>query len=194
MVSYYKSSNAIVTNYKKSSLQSIEMTGEYIRFGLDSVEATGLQYIMDVDIKKYFNGMYASKPLEANTVMQDIKENLLAKQLSDSFIENTHILSDTTFTMTTANKAEKEMYGAFLETKTGSGLVTKSNAKYWVGQDEYLDEKFTLASKEYAIRYVQGFADAKACIVIDISAVTIQEILDGLDFWASAFVVRITFI
>jgi methyl-accepting chemotaxis protein len=191
-VSYNKASESIIQNYKNSSLQSIKMTSEYLRFGFESVEATGTQYINDKNMKQYFNGRFSSDSLKSTEVMQDIKKALLAKRISDVFIENIHILSSSVFTMTTATKSEKEMYVQFLESSGGKQLALKSNSNYWIGSDSFLDEKFELKSNEYAFRFVCGFADTKACFVIDISTKTLQDILKDLDFGKGSMVGFVT--
>ncbi|MDF2587885.1 MAG: hypothetical protein K0S41_1726 [Anaerocolumna sp.] len=191
-VSYNKASDSIIKNYKNSSLQSIKMTSEYLRFGFESVEATGTQYINDKNIKQYFNGRYSTDSLKSTEVMQDIKKMLLAKRISDVFIENIHILSNSVFTMTTATKSEKEMYVQFLDSNGGKQLAVKSNSNYWIGSDNFLDEKFELKQNEYAFRFVCGFADTKSCLVIDVSTKTLQDIMKDLEFGSGSMVGFVT--
>ncbi|BCJ96463.1 hypothetical protein acsn021_40320 [Anaerocolumna cellulosilytica] len=191
-IAYTMASDAIVNNYKKSSLQSIEMTSEYMRFGLDSVEATGLQYIMDTDMKNYFNGMYKDKPLDASRLMQDIKKNFIAKQVSDVFIENIHVLAKNAGAMTTSSSAEKDMYEPFLASEGGKGLGDNSHSSYWLGMDPELDAKLGIKTNKYALRFVRGFQDIRACLILDISASTITDILGDLDFGKNSIVGFVT--
>lgn len=192
VVSYNIASKSIIKNYKVSSMQSIKMTSEYFRFGFDSVEATGLQYINDQDITQYFNGMYASDSLKTSMMQQVIKKQLVAKNVSDVFIQNIHILSNTTYTMTTTSTSEKEMYPSFLESTGGALLAKKANAKYWIGSDPYLDEKFELSTQDYAYRYVCGFVNMKACMIFDISSDTLKGILDDLNFGKGSIIGFVT--
>lgn len=191
-IAYTQASEAIVKNYKKSSLQSIEMTSEYMRFGLESVEATALQYIMDSDMKSYFNGMYKDKPLEASRAMQDIKKKFIAKQVSDVFIENIHVLAKNASAMTTSSSSEKEMYEAFLESAGGIGLSNNSHDSYWLGSDTELDAKLGVKTDKYALRFVRGFQDIRACLILDVRATTIKDILGDLDFGKDTIVGFVT--
>lgn len=102
--SYQKASAAIIESYKNSSMQAIEMTGAYIRFALESVETDGLQYITNVDAQKYFGGRLTYDPLAQNTAMNNVKMSIMAKQISDNFIEDIHILSQKMGMVTTSNK------------------------------------------------------------------------------------------
>ena len=181
IVSYNMASNAILDNYKKSSLQSIEMTGEYLRFGLESVEGTTMQYIMDNSMKDYFFGVYNSDPASSRTIMQNIETTLFAKQASDVFVENLHILSDVTDSISTVKHTDEGLYGQFLESNTGKGLKDNKASAYWVGQDDFIDNKFSLSATDYAIRYIRGFTQTEACIVVDVSSSIIQDILKRLD-------------
>ncbi|MHB8130009.1 MAG: methyl-accepting chemotaxis protein [Mobilitalea sp.] len=190
VVSYNTAASSIVQNYRKSSLQSIEMTSEYLRFGFDSVEATGLQYVVDNQIQNYFNGNYNED--ESVIAEKNIKKLLEAKRISDNFISEIHIISKNANTMTTAPKYENDMYTAFLETEAGSKLIKKPRNSYWFGAEDYLDKTFSLDKKDYAIRYVRGFVTGKACIIIDIKASTLQEILAGLDFGTGSMVGFVT--
>lgn len=180
IASYMNSSTSIISNYKKASLQSMKMTGEYMAFGLASVESKGVQYITDPDIKRYFNGI--SNQAEAVRARTNTNAKLLAEQVSDDLIENIHILSNKVETMTTAEISEKDMYTPFVETEAGKKLKDGYGVKYWIGSEDYLDETLGLDKEDYALRYVCSLIDSKACVIFDISTEALRNILSNLDF------------
>ncbi len=134
-VSYNKASNAIISKYKESSSQAIDMTGEYLRFGFDSVKATAIQFIMDNALQKYYSGSYLNDALESNKIIDNTKTSLLAKQGSDPFIHNITILSNMDAkTISTTDTKEKGLYNEFIQSDTGKGLAEKPKSKYWIGK------------------------------------------------------------
>lgn len=191
VVSYNKASKAIVNNFKDSSQQSIEMSGEYIRFGLGSVEATGIQYSADSDFEKHLSGYYKEK-LDIVKFTNYINSTISSKQALDVFIEDIHILGkNDTFTTATSQKGVSNLVVDFMETEGGSKLNESVN-RYWIGANEFLDTTFNVKPENYAIRLINNMNSVNACLIIDVSASTITEILDRLDFGDGSIVGFIT--
>lgn len=180
VVSYQQASTSIIKNYKDASLQSLKMTGQYMNFAFDTVEAMGVQYITNKDISRYIVGI--SDNAENLKLLNNINEKLLSEQASDALLENIHILSGDTQALTTAGHSESDMYASFLQSDGGKRLAEKSDSKYWIGSDAYLDEAFKLKAEQYAFRYVCGFMNGKACVVIDVSTQSIEDIVSNLDY------------
>jgi len=180
IVSYQKASSAIINNYEKASFQSIKMTSKYMDFGLSTFEEKAIQYITDGDISQYLNGI--SDRTEANKVLNKIYDKLSKEQREAKLITNVHILSSGAKPITTAKKSTDNMYLSFLDTAGGEKLAEKSNARYWIGSDTYLDESFGVNEDSYGIRYVSGFMHSNSCIIFDISASSLLNIIKELDF------------
>ncbi|HEX3023266.1 MAG TPA: hypothetical protein VHP81_12850, partial [Lachnospiraceae bacterium] len=187
-LSYNKASSSILNNYRKSSLQSITMTSEYIQFGMDSVENLAKRYTLDTTMQKYFMGVYKSDYVQSQNASSMISNAISSQQVSDNFISDIHILSDKMGNISTANKdtknsekLEKNVYQSFLEGANGEKLVAKSKDTYWISSDEVLDTAFTTRASDYGIRAVRGFADSPSCIIIDVKSDTLLGILEKLD-------------
>ncbi len=179
VVSYQKASTSIIKNYKEASLQSLKMTSEYMNFAFKTVEAMGIQYITNKDLNHYLVGIKDSS--DKMSSLNNINEKLLAEQTSDSLLENIHILSERE-TISTSGHSENEMYTSFLQTEGGKNLIKRTDSKYWIGSDDYLDQTFKLKTDRYAFRYVCGFPNTKACIIIDVSTRSVLDILSNLNF------------
>ncbi len=182
LVSFRVASDGIVKNYEKSALQTISMTGKYLRFGLSSVEATSVQYGNDKRITKYFCNLYEDDRAEYNAEYKYIASVLSAKQTSDEFVDNIYILSDLVKPISTKASCDSGLYGGFTQTKLGGYLKDNRMKKAWVGKDEYLDEKLKTSSKDYSMRLVRSLPAAQAMLVVDVSSDTVNNILAGLDF------------
>jgi methyl-accepting chemotaxis protein len=187
-LSYNKASSSILNNYRKSSLQSITMTSEYIQFGMDSVENLAKRYTLDTTMQKYFMGVFKSDYVLSQNASSTISNAISSQQVSDNFISDIHILSDKMGDISTAtkdkknsDKFEKNIYQSFLEGTNGEKLVAKYKDTYWISSDEVLDTAFTTRTSQYGMRAVRGFADSPSCIVIDVKSETLLGILEKLD-------------
>lgn len=192
VVSFKVASVAIVSNYEKSALQTIYMTGEYLRFGLSSVEASSVQYVNDNTITKFFSNLYKDDKSEYNTQYKYIKSILAAKQISDEFIGDVYIISDDVKTISTKTPFDSGIYGGFIQTEIGAYLKANRIKVAWVGANEYLDEKLKTVSKDYSMRLIRSLTNAQGMLVIDVSVDSVKDILTGLDFDKSGFLAVVT--
>jgi methyl-accepting chemotaxis protein len=192
-VSYDRAADAIIKNYKASNLQALNMTGDYINFGLKSVKATASQYILDSNNEKYFYGQLNSNQVNFNMKGKEIKEIIKTKIMWDEFLANIHFLSDhIDNTISTAYKPGSGLYQKFIDSEAMKPIKADSDGAYWVGKDEEFDQLLGVDSEDYIIRYAQNFVDGKALVLLDIKSATIQEIIDGLDFESGSIVSFVT--
>lgn len=193
LVSYNKASQAIISSYRSSSRQAVEMTAKYLEFGLDSVAETAFQYTNDNNLQKYTAGYYKNDIITQNTTKKDISKSLMAKQVSDPFISNIHILSENTGLISSIlSSSDTSFYKENLKTKSGSKLKEKFNASYWVGSDSQMDKKLSVKHNDYAVRYVLGFPNSKSCIMVDVKSSEIKSIMKGLNFSKGSIVEFVT--
>lgn len=71
-------------------------------------------------------------------------------------------------------------------------LKENSGAGYWIGGNNIIDETLSINPSDYAIRYVRGFSDTSACIILDISSSALKEIMNGLDFGEGSMIGFVT--
>lgn len=189
VISYYKASQAIIQKYRESSRQAVDMTGEYLGFGLESEQSTAQEYIADSKVQNFFYGLQK----DSNSDFQEISTSLSRKQISDHFIENITIMSsDVDSVMSTTGKAEKSLYQELMKTEEGKQLAKTPSARLWIGGDKDFDSKLKINTGDYAMRYLQSFNNGSAVILIDITASTLQDIVDKLDFGRNSIVGIVT--
>jgi methyl-accepting chemotaxis protein len=176
VASYMKASDAIVKKYKESNQQTLSMTSEYFKLAFTSVESAGTQYTVDDQLVKYTTNKL--KPQEILSLQLSIKKVLLAKTMSDQFISNIHLIPKKQNVITTAFKTVPNMYKEFIKTTNGKHVTNN----YWVGNDNYLDEKLGLSKSKYGIRYMRGLSTGSGFIIIDIKASALKNKLDSLNF------------
>ncbi len=192
VVSYQKASSAIIGSFKNSSIQAIKVTGDYIENGLDSISATALQYTENKNLSNYNAGKYQNDMKTQEAAKQDVTKSIKTKAVSDDFIENIHILSETMGIITTTGKTDQELYQKFIESDSGIKTKEKFSSVYWIGANDLIDERLSIEKSSYAVRLVQGFYNSKSCIIIDVSSKKIGEILEEVDFIKGSIVGFIT--
>lgn len=192
IVSFSKASDGITTSYVSATSQAINMAGDYLAFGLDSVRATGSQYINDDSIKKYLIGLYDSDLIEKNLKLSEINNSFYAKKVSDKFISDIYIISKNYNPISTLTSVPPNFYGEFMDTSFGKDLKQNILKEYWVGSEAYLDEKLSVGSDQYAIRLVRMIPKADAILIINVEMKAVQEVLDNLGFDEAGFLSVVT--
>lgn len=191
-VSYREASKGIINKYKESTVNAISMAGEYLRFGLDSVETTSMQLINDDNVEDYFMNYYPDDTLGNKTRRTTIKKYIDSVRNSDDFIGNIYLLSENVESISTAKNLGKGIYQGFIETEKGIEVNKSFGKLFWSGQDTYLDEKLGAGANNYSMRLIRKIQDSKAILVIDVDAKTVKGILANLDFDESGLLALVT--
>lgn len=182
VISYQKSATSIIESYENATVQSVDMAGKYMRFGIEAVEATAVQYMGDDTISKYFLNMYKDDDMEYNNKQRTISTLIKAKKGTDEFIENIYFVSDQVDSITTKTKRYSDVYNGFVKTELGQYLNSNRTKHSWIGQDEYLDQALAAPATDYSLRLVRNFTSANGLLVIDVSADVVKAILEDLQY------------
>jgi len=182
IVSFQKAATAIRDSYTSSTVESLNMAGNYMNFGFTSAEDTMVQFVNDDSITKYYLNLYKSDIVEGSLVGQSIKNIILNKQVTDDFIENIYLLSDEVSNITTKASIPSGIYKEFMDTETGKYLSENKLKMVWSSADAYLDEKLKTTADSYSIRLIRNMSNAKGIVVIDISMDAVKDILTDLNF------------
>lgn len=191
VVSFLKASSGIQNNYEKATVDSINMAGEFMRFGLESVEATAIQYANDDTLNRYF--MKLDDTIELISKRNAISSSIVAKQATDEFIENIYLLSDKVDSITTSNTFKESEFSAdFKNTDIGKYLDAHKFENFWDGEDTFLDEKLGSSSSDYSLRLIRKEANKDAFVIIETKAEVINDILSNLEFDKSGYIGLVT--
>jgi len=179
--SYQKAAFGIRNSYEQSTLKSLNMTTDYLTFGIKSIENISVQYITDESINKYFSGMYKDDVAEMNTTYKSLVTSIVAKESTEDFISGITILSDEVSSVSTYSNIQKNICTDFFETELGKTL-NNPNKITWIGADSYLDEKLDTMNGNYAMRLLRNYGNGHALIVIDLDINTVLNILKTMEF------------
>ena len=175
--SFENSSEGIRTSYEESTTQAINMTSDYLEFGLDTTDALAQQYKKDVMINDYFSGKYEDDEKGKKLAYRTIRNVLLSKQTTDDFIADIYIFSDNIQQITTKKQDVEFSIKEFFNTDYGKSIRADERKSKWIGKDQYLNDKL---GDEAAIRLVRRLEGIEANIVIDIKFDTVNTILTNL--------------
>ena len=191
IVSFSKASEGIQSNYEKATVDSINMAGEYLSFGFESVQGTAVQYANDDAIARYFCNIGDAYDINLNR--RNIATSLIAKQVTDKFIENVYLISDDVASIVSSGVyLEKGFISEFKDTEIGIYLHNNKNKVVWVGEDDFLDEKLQTDSSDYSMRLIRNSISHNALIIIDTKTDIVNKILADLEFDKSGFLGIVT--
>lgn len=182
LVSFLKSSEGIRRSYENSTNQLINMTSDYIDLGISRVEVDSVQFINDNNVTMYFSGFYKNDEKGNIKAKNDISKSILSKKVTDKFISEIYMISDRVDSISTVKLEEKNIASGFLDTMEGQYISNNSSAVLRLGSIEYLDKKIGLGPDNYMIRLVRNIIGTDALIIIDINSMTIEDILNKLNF------------
>lgn len=193
VVSYNVASNGIVERYEDSSLQTITMTGEYLKFGLVTIESTSLQYSNDNSISNYFNNDYADNRVEFQNAFTSIERTISIKKAADDFFGNIYLISDKVKSITT-NKLEIQsgVLNSLSTAEDGIDLSYIRMRGLWLGENRILDEYLETTPNDYAIRFIIHMSKAPGLIVVDVNKQKVNDILATVDYDESGILAFVT--
>ena len=176
LLSYTVAARAIMESYKASAMQSLDMLGEYIEYGLENASAQAVTYLADAEMGNYLSGRMSQG--DQISYYSRTRTALINKASADLFISNLYLLSDQAPSLSTESKSLEKTYSAFLETAQGQEALAESQSFLWFGQIPEIDDMFGVDKDSYAVRMVKQFYRTDAAVLIDIDKEVIQEILE----------------
>lgn len=181
VVSYEKAAEGITASYEKSTQQSIDMTGQFVEMGVDTIEALSLQYINDNLKQNYFMGFDENDYETKYKNYKIIRDDMVAKQATDDFISQLSLLSDKVQSATTLASINRNICAGFFDTKAGKSITNNSKI-LWVGKNDYLDKNLSVGPDGYAIRLIRSFVGNDSLIVMDMDIKKVKELLSNMAF------------
>lgn len=190
LLSYEVASDAIIESYQSSSIQSLDMIGEYIEYGFENVSAQAVTYLVDEELGLYLSGKLSQG--EQLSYYNKQKTALLNKVSADTFISGLYFLSDDAPSLSAGSKSLDHTYTAVMETSQKEAAASDSQSDFWIGEMREIDELLGIDSDSYAVRVLKQFYKKNAVLMIDIDKQAITDILNGIDPGEGSCVVFVT--
>jgi methyl-accepting chemotaxis protein len=192
LVSFNKAADGIKNSYENSTKRTISMTGKYLQLGIETVEAASTQYVSDDQIKKYVVGYYNDDPVNNSKIYNMIRSEINRKQKSDDFISSIFMISDVVKSASSMELTGQNICAGFYETDLGKQVNGNRSKKFWVGKNEFLDEKLGIGTDQYSLRLVRNFGTSDGFLVIDMDVNSVRDILKSVEFDKSGILALVT--
>ncbi len=192
VVSYNKSSNAIITNYEKSTSDTLNAVKNYLELGIKSVADKSVEIMLSDNVSTYYDRNDGEDSVDDFMIFRVLGEETLVSQGTNSFIANIHILGEQGSSISTKASPPKDIFTTFAESDEAKKL-TELNKKYmWVGQHKSIDEKMKIGKDEYAMTLIRAMNYDNGYIVMDISTKQIMKSMADIDFGEGSIISFVT--
>lgn len=184
-ISYNKTQKAIMQNYVDSAADTLNATGDYLSFGLDTVKQKSLEVMSDTALE-LFKLKEGDDSLDAIGLKGDIKNSILVTVSNNSFLSSIHVFGKNGHGVSSRTSYSGDMYQALLNSDTGKIFEDKTKKYIWVGEHKAIDEMLSSGADHYdkelyAYSIVRKDGTGKGFIVFDISAFKIKEMFTTYD-------------
>ena len=93
VLSYYKAENGMESNFRDSTIQTLNMAVEYVEMSSSFIESSAMKYLLDANLNKYSMGLLKENADEQANVANALKSDILSAQVSNPFISQIHIVT-----------------------------------------------------------------------------------------------------
>lgn len=197
MESYKAASTGLSRKFEESTSQTLKMTVEYVGLGSEFISVEALGYAFNENLTKYYSGIYKDEPIMVINLMNEGNSMISTTKVSNSFINNVHIITRKGIKLlTTANMVAsgtgaydgfyEELKEFFNEEYAGSRVPN------WMDSHTLVDEKLGLNPDETMMSYLVQPNGNVAYVIIDLSRANIQAVLDELDLGEGSIVGLVT--
>ncbi len=187
VTSYNKAEEGMKSNFRDSTIQTLNMAVEYVDMGCSFVESEGMKYYLDTGLNKYCMNICADE--EKKSITTSLNSSILSAKASNPFVGHIHLVSPSGVDMlSTKVSAEDGMLEAHLEDVSPEG----GTPKRWIDKHSVLDPILTMGESEYIFSHQIMNQGNNCCIIIDVKPDAIQELLQGLDLGEGSIVGFVT--
>ena len=180
MVSYQKSSDAIVNTYKESVQQTTNMMQQYISLVATSEKDEFKSYLTEQDLKKYFAGLLEHG--EENTTRRDYQSRLRNKLSIDDKLHSIYFLADSERSIDSGTGTlGHDLYSDYKNTTQGSEAAASSTGWFVYGPDRESDDVIGMRTHNYSLRIVKRVNSQNAVMMINLSAEYVRSAMQALD-------------
>lgn len=188
ITAYNKAKAGLIETYESSNCTSIEMASQLIDFGLKNLTSTAIEISSSSDFLGYVSGSDSLNTLES---MNNLKSTLLMKQLSNDFIQNIHLVPNSTSSCLSTAKIDvfpgEDVYED-IRGEMESQCSAIESTKKWGSSHTDLDEFFALNADDYAGFFCTVSSYKNTIILTDISTQKITDILSQISLGTNSII------
>ncbi len=190
IISYIKAAEVIESNYKKAAEDKINMAGECMKFGFNSVEATAKLYADDSLIKRY--SISQDDKIQSFVYKDSLGNILCSKKSADEFIKDIYLINENVDSLSTGEGIDNGIFKSFKKTDLGKILDDNKTEHIWDGEDEFLDKQLNTGADDYSMRLIKNISNFDSFLIIDVKADVVKDILSDLKFDKAGYLGLVT--
>ncbi|TCL57573.1 methyl-accepting chemotaxis sensory transducer with Cache sensor [Kineothrix alysoides] len=188
VVSYKKSSDAIIANYERSTANTLNAVSDYLGLGMKSVSDKAVEFMLSGNVQYYYKRSNKEDSLENTITLRALKKDIKILKETNLFIEEVYVFSDVGEAISTGLTLPKNTYKAFAESDMGIKINAEPGIYMWVGEHKQLDEETGTDSDSYASAVVSKMTYGKGYLILDISREIIMNAISGIDMGSGSIV------
>ncbi len=192
VITFRKSSDAIIHNYETATLQTINMTSNYISLGMTNVKARMEQIASMEAVQRYFGAEWENDPLTENTNYKEFRSIIQGYVMTEPIISDVFIYGDYGNPITLTSLAKSPYEQVLNETE---GDIADKGIQ-WIGVHPVMDSVFEVDPEGYGLslakRLKNRIGKNVGYIYIDLSKDFILEALSDCEFPQGSIVGLVT--
>lgn len=187
---YNKASDGMTDKFKETSVQTIKMTREYLDMTNSFIKSEGMKYGSSDNVSDYSSGKYVFADVTKHAELsRNIQSEITAAQLTNSFIQDIHIITPKGINMLSSHITGKD--GIYDDYMTEMLREDKSYAS-WIGSHNALDNLLNQSNEDYILAYQLQHYSGNAMVVVDVKAEPIRSLLNEIDLGDGSIVGMVT--
>ncbi len=181
VVSYQTSSSAIITNYEKSTTDTLNAVSKYLELGLDSVADKAIEFSLSNTVENYYRRVNKDDTLDNVTALRQLQEEVIVIRETNTFINAIHLMADVGSPVSTFGTPPKDLFTQYTETSEAQKVLENPTRNVWVGTHEGIDEQLKIEKSDYAMALVSKLSFSNGLLVMDVSMNEIMNVLNDIE-------------
>ncbi len=185
IVCYITISNAITTNYEKSTTETIDAVGDYFELGLDSVQNRAMEMVFSSSVTGYYGKDSETDSLEELKNYNNLNDEAVVIQSMNPFIGGLTIMGKNGRDISTSTSnisLDNQLYLEYSNSDDAKKIKDVKDNSLWMGQHTKLDELLGISEESYAFSYLKSMNSGNGYIIFDISTDTIKKRLSQINY------------
>lgn len=183
VTSFLKASDALISNYKTSTLSNMNNMASYIDLGFQMVSDKSTVLNTNSILKNYYSGKYSDDFVTEQKKFKELQEYIYANILSDSIIKNIYIFGSYGKGILTNGVPQSTLFQDFSQSEEGTAFLNSDGKSRWIGRHPYLDQVTSITDSDYSVSYVSyiynNISEKIGLIILDVSTDFVKKTLEN---------------
>ncbi|WMJ86183.1 methyl-accepting chemotaxis protein [Anaerocolumna sp. MB42-C2] len=181
IVSYQKSADAIITNYEKSTSDTLNAVSKYLELGLSSVSDKAIEFSLSKSVEDYYRRVNEKDTLENVTALRQLQQEVIVIRETNSFINSIHIMANVGTPISTLATPPRDIFAQYSTSEDAKKIKENTSRNVWVGKHETLDKLLSIKDTDYAMSMITKLSFSDGLVFMDVSMDEITNVLKDIN-------------